>query len=144
MLWLLLHPLFHLPLPSASCIFFSVFLCVADRAYWRRRGWGRSQIIQRRESLVLFKTFNTLWTGSIVSLVSFMELQEYPCAVFEKCLKNTRLFPSFVGVDNEMKLRKVQQFLVYHKMKQSRFMKNMIWTVKIWGCEPKVLISKPK
>ncbi len=36
------------PLPLASCLSFSVFLCVACRAYWRergewRRGWGRSQ-----------------------------------------------------------------------------------------------------
>ncbi len=28
----------HPPLPSASCRYFSVFLCVAGRAYWRERG----------------------------------------------------------------------------------------------------------
>jgi hypothetical protein len=27
----------------------------------RGRGWGRSQIIQQLESLVLYKSFNTLW-----------------------------------------------------------------------------------
>ncbi len=33
----LAHPL---PLlPSASCLSFSAFLCVAGRAYWRERGW---------------------------------------------------------------------------------------------------------
>jgi hypothetical protein len=37
MIWLL--P----PLPSVSCLSFSVFLCVAFRAYWHWRGWGRSQ-----------------------------------------------------------------------------------------------------
>ncbi len=39
-----------------------VFLCVAGRAYPRERGrgWGRSQIIWRRESLVLYKSFNIL------------------------------------------------------------------------------------
>ncbi len=32
------HPL--LPRPSASCLSFSAFLCVADRASWRERGRG--------------------------------------------------------------------------------------------------------
>jgi hypothetical protein len=44
---------------------FSVFLWFACRAYWRERevgrGWGRSQIIRRRESLVICKSFTTLW-----------------------------------------------------------------------------------
>ncbi len=31
------------PLPSASCLSFSILLCVASRAYWRERGWSRSQ-----------------------------------------------------------------------------------------------------
>jgi hypothetical protein len=35
MIWLLSHPL--LPLPSASCFSFLVFLCVAGRAYYRER-----------------------------------------------------------------------------------------------------------
>ncbi len=38
-------------LPSKSSLSFAVFLCVAGRAYWQER--GRSQIIQRQESLVL-------------------------------------------------------------------------------------------
>ncbi len=29
-----------------------------------RGGWGRRQIIRRRESLVLYKSFNTPWSGS--------------------------------------------------------------------------------
>jgi hypothetical protein len=41
------------PLPSACCLSFSVFLCVAGRAYCRG-GWSRSQIIRRRASLVLY------------------------------------------------------------------------------------------
>jgi hypothetical protein len=50
-------------LPSASCLSFSVFLCVTGRASSGRAGvgWARSQIILRRESLVLHKSFNTLW-----------------------------------------------------------------------------------
>ncbi len=61
--WLLPHS--FPPPPSASCLSFSVFLCVAGRAYWwerREKGWGRSQNIRRRESLVLYKSFNTLWS----------------------------------------------------------------------------------
>ncbi len=46
------------PLPSASGLSFSVFLCVAYRAYWRER-WGKG-VIRRRDSLVLFKSFNNL------------------------------------------------------------------------------------
>ncbi len=50
------------PLPLGSTVSFSVLLCVAGRFYGRgeRRVWGRSQII-RRESLVLYKSFNTLY-----------------------------------------------------------------------------------
>ncbi len=61
MIWLLPPPLF--PLTSASCIFFSIFLCIACRAYWRERGWvsGTRSQIRLRESLALYKSFNTLW-----------------------------------------------------------------------------------
>jgi hypothetical protein len=49
------------PPSPASCLSFSVFLCVAGPAYWwEKRGRGRSQIIRRRGSLVLYKAFNTL------------------------------------------------------------------------------------
>ncbi len=56
--WFVSSPTPFLPLnPPESCLFFSVFLCVAGRAYWPEggggRGWGRSQSIRRRESLVL-------------------------------------------------------------------------------------------
>jgi hypothetical protein len=43
------------PTPSPS---YSVFLCLAGRAFWRG---GRSRIIQQRESLVLFESSNILW-----------------------------------------------------------------------------------
>jgi len=51
------------PLPSASCLSFSVFLCVAGRAYWGEKwvGDGWNQIIRPRERLALYKPFNTLW-----------------------------------------------------------------------------------
>ncbi len=47
------------PTPVSELSYFSVFLCVAGQIYWRET--GRSQIKQRRESLVLYKSFNTLW-----------------------------------------------------------------------------------
>ncbi len=56
---------FPLSFRSASCLSFSVFLCVADQACWRPtgergRGWARSRIIRPQESLVFYKSFNTL------------------------------------------------------------------------------------
>jgi hypothetical protein len=59
--WLLPHPL--PPHPSSSCLCFSVFLCVAGRAYWQERGFegleevGEEPIIRQRDSLVLYKSF---------------------------------------------------------------------------------------
>ncbi len=47
-------------LPSASCVSFSVFVCVAGLAYWLGGGVRKSQIIPPRESLVLYKSLNTL------------------------------------------------------------------------------------
>ncbi len=52
------------PLLSPSCLSFSVFQCVAGLANWQEWGmreWERSKIIQRRESLVLYNSFNSLW-----------------------------------------------------------------------------------
>jgi hypothetical protein len=53
MMRLLAHPL--PPLPSASCLSFSVFLTREGV-----RGWARIQIIRPRECLALYKSFNTL------------------------------------------------------------------------------------
>jgi len=47
------------PFPWASCLSFLVFLCITGRAKGGRE-WGRSQIIRQRESLALFRSFNTL------------------------------------------------------------------------------------
>ncbi len=50
------------PLLSATCLYFSVFLCVAGRAYSEGRGgkgWSWSRITQPKESLALCKSFNT-------------------------------------------------------------------------------------
>jgi hypothetical protein len=53
------------PKKKSSCLSFSAFLCVAGRAYRRKRVWRggreRSQIIRRRESLVLYKSFILAW-----------------------------------------------------------------------------------
>jgi len=56
------HPPRCPPLPPASCLSFSVFLCVAGEGPSRVEGewWARCQIIRRRESLALYKSFNTL------------------------------------------------------------------------------------
>ncbi len=54
------------PPPSAGFLCFWGCLCVAGRAYWRKRGWGRSKIIRRREILVLFESFNNFWIFSIL------------------------------------------------------------------------------
>ncbi len=61
MVCLLLQPLSRQHVVSL----FLVFLCVAGLAYWRRtkgRGWRRSQIVWRRESMGVYRSFNTLWT----------------------------------------------------------------------------------
>jgi hypothetical protein len=55
---------FQDPLPPVSKM--SLFLCISpveltDGGREGKRGWARSQIIRRRESLVLCKSFNTLW-----------------------------------------------------------------------------------
>ncbi len=50
-------------LPNPSRLSFSVFLCVAGQAYRRPRGrgWGRSQIIRQRESLVIYIIQYSMW-----------------------------------------------------------------------------------
>jgi hypothetical protein len=51
------------PLPLASCLSFSVFLCVAGWAYIRERwgGEGEEANSYDDESLVLYKPLTTLW-----------------------------------------------------------------------------------
>ncbi len=57
------------PLPSASCLSFPVPVRRRESILTgetRGRGWMRSQSIRRRESLVLYKAYNTLcftWTS---------------------------------------------------------------------------------
>ncbi len=61
-------------LPSATCLSFSVFLCVAGRAYWKERGGGGgvgAKSYDERESLVHDKSFNTLWKKALKK-VSFV------------------------------------------------------------------------
>ncbi len=68
------HPVAHpyttsTPFP-ASCLSFSVFLCVVGRAYWQERGqgrrWGRSQILRRRGSwkIIQYSLSQTIHTYS--------------------------------------------------------------------------------
>ncbi len=53
------------PYPVCNLSLFLTLLGVVARAYWRERGrgWERSQIIRRRESLVLYTSLNTLWVS---------------------------------------------------------------------------------
>jgi hypothetical protein len=67
---LLPHPFPPPHLPSARYLTFSVFLCIAAWAKWlewETRGWARSRINQRRENVVLYKSFNTLGFASLHS-----------------------------------------------------------------------------
>jgi hypothetical protein len=54
------------PLPSPSCHSFLVFMCVPmvelSARRGRERGWARSQFIGPQESLVIYKSHNTLCT----------------------------------------------------------------------------------
>ncbi len=75
------------PVSKLYCISYSVFLCVAGRTYWRWReragatGWGWSQIIRYRESLVLYKSFNTLRIGDFFVLCFlFSDISLWPPA----------------------------------------------------------------
>ncbi len=64
MIRLLAQPLS--PLSRRQVVSLSQASCVAGHVYWwekrRRRGWASSQIIRPRESLALYKSFNTLWS----------------------------------------------------------------------------------
>ncbi len=69
--------------PSGSCLYFSVFLCVGQPVELidvKRGGGGigESQIIRRRESLVNYKSFNTLCSASRKDL-------DYWLSVWMKC-----------------------------------------------------------
>ncbi len=109
MIWLLLHPLTSLP--SASCLSFSVFLCVAGWAYLseRGRGWGGSKITRRPESLVLFELVNTLeFKKSLIAVLYILyrisrknEMQRRHI-VLNRCLYITTRKLFFAGVCHRM------------------------------------------
>ncbi len=62
-------PLSHQHIVSLS----QVFLCVAGRAYWQARGGT----IRRRESLVLYKSPNTIWHSTWSWSASFKYRRYY-------------------------------------------------------------------
>jgi hypothetical protein len=97
----LAHPL--PPLLSASCLSFSVFLCVAGRACWRERGWARSQIIRPRESL------NSTHYSILFGFISCIS-----CTLHSCCRKNFRWGTSL----NTVALAFSQ--LIYEKHAKSR------------------------
>ncbi len=64
MIWLLSHT----PSPVSNLSLFNQSSCVSlvELTDGRgRRGWGKSQIIRQRESLVLYKSFNTLCLSAL-------------------------------------------------------------------------------
>jgi hypothetical protein len=59
--WLQKHIQSYDLAPPSSVSKLSIFLSlpeIAGRAYWRGRGWGRSQNVWLRKSLVLYKSVN--------------------------------------------------------------------------------------
>jgi hypothetical protein len=98
------------PLQSASCLCFSVFLCVADRGYWQerwgRRGWWRSKLITSQESLVLYKSFNTLWSRVRCSGSMIHDQFRASCKTYEdKSDTKTRFFTNdFPWIDTNHSL----------------------------------------
>jgi hypothetical protein len=72
MIWLLPHQL-HPP-ASILSLFLSLPVCRRSSLLTGEggRGWGRSQIIRRRESLVLYKSFNTLRSQALPD-ISFLK-----------------------------------------------------------------------
>jgi hypothetical protein len=71
MIWLLPPPPLPPSPPSVRKLPLFLSLPVCRQSSLRRvgRGWGRSQIIRRRESLVLYKLFNPLWGGRMAGSV---------------------------------------------------------------------------
>ncbi len=54
------------PLPSKKLVSLSQSSCVSpvELTEWRGgRGWAWSRILRLQESLALYKSFNSLWTG---------------------------------------------------------------------------------
>ncbi len=67
MIWLLAHP-FHTPPPSPVSKFLSLKFLVSP-AKLTDGECGGSQIIRRREILVIYFSFNTLWDMSEITLL---------------------------------------------------------------------------
>jgi hypothetical protein len=95
---------------SARCFSFSIILCVADRAHsltgeGRRRGWEGSQMILQRESMVLYKSFNTLWVkifqkDNITSMLILPGIDSWQCHPGPKISEN---FPNHRSAADSLK-----------------------------------------
>ncbi len=66
----------HSPSPAATCLSFSVFQCVAGRAYWRGRGWAKSQTTKLYDREKAWPSMN----HSILSGATVQALWEIPVA----------------------------------------------------------------
>ncbi len=78
MIWLLSHPL---PLSRQQVVSLSQSYCVPPveltdgrEGYW---GWGRSQIIQRQESMVLYNNHKILSDATLLSFYQINGCLEY-------------------------------------------------------------------
>jgi hypothetical protein len=85
--WLLPHP--APPLPSARCLSFSVFLCALPveltdgRVGGKGVGEGPNHTVWRRESLSIYKSFNTICTHPFtLGFASTPRFSESNCTLF--------------------------------------------------------------
>ncbi len=82
------------PRPSARCLSFSVFLCVAHPAY--TDGRRRSQVIRRRESLVIYTMKGTgsrdFFASGCFSVIIFFQAPENSIRVTSNLFENSRRY----------------------------------------------------
>ncbi len=94
-------------LPSASCLSFSAFLCVAGKGGDLGRGWGSSQTLRLLESLVLYKSWNTLWAPELTKHNFIF----YPIPQTKLSLSNARNFSL-----KKLAMPKIEKFNILQKI----------------------------
>ncbi len=79
------------PLPSADCLSFSVFLCVALRAYWRERGVGKvegakSYDGEKASSSIIHEPLPGIWPSSRSEKKKQCRSSWSVCSLIVECL----------------------------------------------------------